>query len=221
MDKRYNEGATWFALFVTVISLIPTFASLVKGVVKLIWKGSKLGDLLKLFNYFMKGNGMKWLKKFKASELAKYTDDAKKIAHDVFNVIADKLHQLKQLVPESLANVKNGIQDTLNTLQKVKNQINGQFDNIASDLGGKLGKVLEESLQKISGSAKSTIKMQQSANDASKNMDVDGIISGPNKKSDEAVEKARSGGEIPLSRPGSLEHRARRGVVKRPLGQAV
>lgn len=194
-DKRYTEGMVWFALFVTIIGLIPTVGSLVKGIVKLLWKGSKLADLLKLFNYFMKGNGIKWLKSFNASGLAKYADDAKSLAHDVFTVVLKKLKELQDLVPDKLVSIKHQIQDILGTLQNVKGQINGQFDNIVGDLNGKLAKVLEESIDASTGSAKSTINMQQAASDVAKDINADSILKGANNMSDEAAERAKQIGK--------------------------
>jgi hypothetical protein len=71
-DKKYDDYSVWVALVFTVIGLVPEFGSLFKGILKAVWKGAKSIDweeLLKLFNYFAKGNGSKWLTKLRESGL--------------------------------------------------------------------------------------------------------------------------------------------------------
>ena len=55
-DKRYNEMAVWLGLFFTLIGLIPTLGSLLKGVLKLVYRGAKLDEVFRVFNALAKGN---------------------------------------------------------------------------------------------------------------------------------------------------------------------
>ena len=91
-DKRYNEFAVWLALFFTLIGLIPVLGSALKGVLKLVWKGAKLDELLNVFNWFMKGNGVKWLRELQGGKLKQYASEAADIGHQVFDAIWRGFH---------------------------------------------------------------------------------------------------------------------------------
>ncbi len=166
-DKQYKDGAVWFALFVTLIGLIPTLGSLLKGVIKLIWKGAKLDDLLKLFNYFMKGNGIKWLKELKAGKLDDYKRQAAQMAHQLFNVIIQKLNKLKNSIPSSVTSLQKKISDLIDTLNHVKNMINDQFDKISKQIIDKLDELLARNSDSArSASSRQTHQHSQQALDA-------------------------------------------------------
>ncbi len=172
-DKRYTEAAVWFALFITLIGLIPTVGSLLKGVLKLVWKGSKLGDLLKIFNHLMKGNGIKWLEQLRDGKLASYAKESAGQASKMVSAAAEKANDLKKLVPDSLSPVHQQITDLLGTLQEVQNRINGQFDDIASELSKKLDGILkEEHTQFSKGNSKAKLTNRQTAEDKSQGIDV-------------------------------------------------
>ncbi len=163
-DKRYKEAAIWFALVVTLVGLIPTFGSLLKGVFKLIWKGAKLDEVLALFNYFMKGNGVSWLKELKAGKLKNYIDEAAQYGHTIMDKVAALLTDLKSHVPQKFQNIHAKIQDTLNSLQTVKGQINAQFAKVGDELGLKIGKMLDEGVENsVRGSSRRTLTQKQVA----------------------------------------------------------
>ncbi len=142
-EKR-NDIATWFALFITVIGLIPTVGSLLKGVLKAIWHGAKLGEILKIFNYFKKSNGVKWLKELRAGKLKHYAQQAAENAHKLFDALSEKLTQLKAHVPKAMSDTHKALDDTLTRLGEIKGQINSKFAEIAESLKQKLGKSLDE-----------------------------------------------------------------------------
>jgi len=161
-DKRYKEAAIWFALVVTLVGLIPTFGSLLKGVFKAIWKGAKLDEVLALFNYFMKGNGVRWLKELKAGKLMDYIDEAAQYGHTIMDKVADLLTDLKSHVPQRFQNIHTKIQDTLTSLQTVKGQINAQFTKVGDELGLKIGKLLDEGVENsVRGSSRKVLVKQQ------------------------------------------------------------
>ncbi len=163
-DKRYKEAAIWFALVVTLVGLIPTLGSLLKGVFKLIWKGAKLDEVLALFNYFMKGNGVSWLKELKAGKLKDYIDEAAQYGHTIMDKVTDLLTDLKSHVPQKFQNIHAKIQDTLMSLQTVKGQINAQFAKVGDELGLKIGKMLDEGVENsVRGSSRKTLAKKQRA----------------------------------------------------------
>ncbi len=165
-DKRYDEAGPWVSFFFTLIGLVPSVGSALKGVLKLVWKGAKLDAVLQIFNFFMKGNGVKWLKELRAGNLAEYAKQAARIGHDVLDVVIDQLKTLKSKLPQWFDDTHAQIQDILNSLQAVKNRINGQFESIAKQMNEKLGKVLSDAGEKIGipGSAKGkVVKTQASA----------------------------------------------------------
>ncbi|MCF6252869.1 MAG: hypothetical protein L3J75_16610 [Methylococcaceae bacterium] len=148
-EKR-NDIATWFALFITVIGLIPTVGSLLKGILKAIWHGAKLGEILKIFNYFKKSNGVKWLKELRAGKLKRYAQQAADNAHKLFDALSEKLIQLKAYVPKAMSDTHKALDDTLSRLGEIKGQINGKFAEIAESLKQKLGKSLDDAGDELS-----------------------------------------------------------------------
>lgn len=143
-DKRYNEFFPWLALFFTLIGLIPVLGSALKGVLKTIWKGAKLDEVLRVINWFMKDNGVKWLKTLKDGKLAEYADEAAKIGHDVFDAVIEKLDGLKRYLPDGMRDAHTELDGTLATLRLVKGEINGWFANIANKMSERIGKTLDE-----------------------------------------------------------------------------
>ncbi len=148
-EKR-NDIATWFALFITVIGLIPTVGSLLKGVLKAIWHGAKLSEILKIFNYFKKSNGVKWLKELRAGKLKCYAQQTADNAHKLFDALSEKLTQLKAHVPKAMSDTHKALDDTLSRLGEIKGQINSKFAEIAESLKQKLGRSLDEADDELS-----------------------------------------------------------------------
>ncbi len=143
-DKRYNEFAPWLALFFTLIGLIPTLGSALKAILKSVWKGAKLKALLKTFNFFMKGDGVKWLKKLQSTELDKYTKQAAEMGHQIFEAVIKKIESLKGKTPPRFKEALEKIDEALETLRIVKSNINNWFKEIAKQLKEKLGIIIKE-----------------------------------------------------------------------------
>jgi hypothetical protein len=164
-DKKYNEVAVWFAFFITLIGLIPIAGSALKGVLKLVWRGAKLDEILKVFNYFMKGNGVSWLKQLKGGQLHNYAKEAAQTAHSVMATVTDKVVDLKALIPKSITRVHQQLQDILGTLENVKGQINQRFDELATQLCDKIDIALKQAGEKtgLPASAKGSASKTQEA----------------------------------------------------------
>ena len=161
-EKRYDEFGVWLALFFTLIGLIPTLGSALKGVLKLVWKGAKLEELLKVFNWFMKGNGVKWLKDLKGGKLQQYAKEAAEIGHRIFDVVISKLNSIQRYIPKRFIHAKAQINELLKTLHTVKGQINKMFAEIGAQLSEKLGKILDVAKRQIGkAKAKSKYSRQQ------------------------------------------------------------
>lgn len=160
-DKRYNEPMMWVGLVLTAVGLIPFVGSALKGILILVVKSSKLSELLEVFNYFYKGDGVKWLKNLYNGELMRYISEAAQITTDIFNEMIATLLKTKQYVPAYATDVIQKIDEKLETLQIIKSQINDKFSKVGEDLRGKLGKSLDEEIPPVSGKAKETIVKKQ------------------------------------------------------------
>uniref|UniRef100_UPI0037362D2C DNA/RNA non-specific endonuclease n=1 Tax=Vibrio atypicus TaxID=558271 RepID=UPI0037362D2C len=161
-DKRYEDKAVWITVVFTVIGLVPTVGSLLKGVFKLIYKGAKLDELLEVFNFFKKGNGVAWLKELHGGKLKQHMQEAASIAHQIFDACTSKLIEVQAFLPRYLTDAHNNIVELLVNLEKTKAMINGKFAEIGDELVAKLGKILGESKPPKPASAKDKLSVQQS-----------------------------------------------------------
>lgn len=201
-DKRYNEVGPWVVFFFTLIGLIPIVGSALKGVLKMVWKGAKLDAILQVFNFFMKGNGVKWLKELHGGKLADYVQQAAKIGHDVLDVVSNQLIALKNKLPKFFVDTHQKIQDTLNTLQEVKNRINGQFEIIGQQLNEKLGKALADAGEKIGvkGAAKGKVVKHQSLSAPDNSTTLGKAVSRTASEDKEIIKKLVALGDIDAAR---------------------
>ena len=122
-DKRYNEFMVWLAFFFTLIGLIPSVGSLLKGVLKLVWRGAKLDEVLRYFNALAKGNGVRWLKELRAGKLRYYIQQAAQISKHVIDTFLDVLHQAKNYVPEWFQHMQNNFNELIDTLKVVRGKV--------------------------------------------------------------------------------------------------
>jgi hypothetical protein len=154
-----------------VIGLVPTVGSLIKGVAKQIYQGAKLDELLALFNFFKKGNGVQWLKKLHAGQLKSYLNEAAVITHKIFATCIDKTKTIQDYVPSYLTDLHS---EVLGTLDTVKGKIDGMFSQIGDELNEKLGKILSHSSEAKAASAKGTFSVKQASNNP--NVEVKSIF---------------------------------------------
>jgi len=133
----------WIGFFITLIGLVPTVGSVIKGILKLLLKNTEkiLKEIIQVFNYFLKGNAIHWLKKLQ-SDMGKHADDAAKIGIDIFNAIISKLKEVKEYIPGFMKHTHQMIKDWIETLSILKRKINGQFAEIGDDFAGRIGRVL-------------------------------------------------------------------------------
>ena len=118
--KQYNEFSPWFGLVVTIIGCVPEIGSVIKGVVKALFKAIKSGakklpltKLIRLLNELGEGNVVKFLQDVLA-KIKDYGKDAGKTIRTLLDAFSAKLAQWRmiafgkaeQMIDELLASIK-------------------------------------------------------------------------------------------------------------------
>lgn len=162
-DKRYNEVAVWLGLFFTLIGLIPSLGSLLKGVLKLVYRGAKLDAVFKVFNALAKGNAWEWLQKLRAGELRKHADDAARMMKQIMDNIIDTLNEALSYVPRWADDLYGKISDLIAEIRVIRGKIEEMFGQITKDLEAKLDDLLakQEKNQVEGGSRQTLVKKQE------------------------------------------------------------
>ncbi len=165
-DKRYNEIAVWVALFFTLIGLIPSLGSLLKGVLKLVYHGAKLDEIFRVFNALGKGNASEWLKTLRAGELRKHSDEAARMLKQVFDNIIDTLNEALSYVPSWATDLYRNISDLIAEMRQIRSQIDEMFSKITKDLEAKLDDLLKQQADNsVEGSSRQALIKQQEADE--------------------------------------------------------
>lgn len=165
-DKRYDDFTVWLALFFTLIGLIPTVGSLLKGVLKLVWKGAKLDEVLRFFNKFMKGNGVRWLKELRAGKLKQYSKEAAQMGKDIIDNVSSTIREAMEYIPTWAGNIYQKMQALLSALKIVRSKIDDMFARITSGLEEKLDDLIRQNMDNSAeGSSKSTLMVKQEADE--------------------------------------------------------
>lgn len=144
-DKKYKEYAVWVALFFTLLGLIPELGSLLKGILKVVWKGAKSidwADLLKIFNYFAKGNGAKWIERLRAVQLDEVTKQVSDKLKEILHAIKLNLQKLKGYLPRFMSEARNKIDDLLKSVDEVLAHVDEMFRRVSDELKQKLDEIL-------------------------------------------------------------------------------
>lgn len=163
-DKRYNEMAVWVGLFFTLIGLIPSLGSLLKGVLKLIYRGAKLDDVFRAFNALAKGNAWERLKKLRAGELRQHADEAARMLKQVFDNIIATLKEALSYVPSWADDLYKNISDLIAEMRAIRDQIDEMFGKITADLEAKLDDLLKQQADNsVEGNSRQTLMMRQEA----------------------------------------------------------
>lgn len=117
--KQYNEFSPWFGLVVTVIGCVPEIGSVIKGVVKSLFKAVKSGakklpltKLIRLLNSLGEGNVIKFLRDL-LDRIRPYADEAAKTIKTLLEAFKTKLKQWRtiafgkaeQMIDELLASI--------------------------------------------------------------------------------------------------------------------
>lgn len=165
-DKRYNEMAVWLGLFFTLIGLIPSLGSLLKGVLKLVYRGAKLDEVFRVFNALAKGNAWEWLKKLRAGELRQHANEAAQLLKQTFDNIIDTLKEALSYVPSWAGDLYKNISDLIAEMKSIRNQIDEMFSKITDDLEAKLDDLLKQQADNsVEGSSRQTLMVKQEAED--------------------------------------------------------
>jgi len=176
-DKKYKEPFAWFSLLLVTIGLVPSLGSLLKGLIKLIYKGAKLDELLAIFNFFKKGNGVVFLKKLHTGNLKKYVDEAINIAHEIFDQLITSIKKVQGYTPKYFQDFYTKSDETIQNLYLVKDMINKRFTKIGEDLNLKLGNILKEKVPVIDATSKQkAIKIQKVSSPGLHNQDWDKVL---------------------------------------------
>ncbi|ATB36327.1 hypothetical protein CYFUS_001741 [Cystobacter fuscus] len=146
-DEEYDNHAAWAALTLTLIGIIPVLGSLLKGVCKAIWLGARrvsLSDLLKVFNFFAKGNGYKWLKKLEGSTLDEICEQCIQRLNELLAASSANLKTLSEYIPGFVSSVHARIELTIRSILRVQAKAGGMIRKVFSDLKTKLKEILQQ-----------------------------------------------------------------------------
>ena len=147
--REYAEVLAWVALFITLIGLIPVLGSLAKGILKLVLRqGAKLADLLKVFNWFSKGNGYKWVREF-----------SEKLTGEHLQTVISKLNELLDRTTGYLREAKGFwlwsgssnriIDDMLGKIGEFRGVANDKLRAAADHLKTKLDEIIAKGLSRV------------------------------------------------------------------------
>jgi hypothetical protein len=163
-DKRHNEFEVWLSLFFNLIGLIPSLGSLLKGVLKLIWMGSNLDSVLRLFNVFMKGNGVRWLKELRAGKLRQHSQQAAEQGKALIDNISSTIKQALELIPAWATNLHRNFNQLLNQLGIIRSKIDSMFNHITLGLEQRLDELLKQKkINSVEGNSRTTLMLRQEA----------------------------------------------------------
>jgi len=163
-EKRYTETSVWLGLFFTLIGLIPTLGSLLKGVLKLVYYGANLDDVFKFFNALAKGNASAWLKQLRAGELRNYANDAAQMLKQMFDSIIDTLNEAQSYLPRWSTDLYRKISNLIAEMKIIRGKIDEMFGIITRDLENKLDEMLKKQQKnQVEGSSRGALVKQQEA----------------------------------------------------------
>ncbi|MCG8535285.1 MAG: hypothetical protein MI808_09330 [Pseudomonadales bacterium] len=165
-DKRHDDFEVWLAFFFTLIGLVPSVGSLLKGVLKLVWKGAKLDAILRVFNAFAKGNGVAWLKQLRAGGLREYSKQAAELGKKVLDNVSATLREAMEYIPSWAGGIYQRMSDLLAELAIIRSKIEDVFNKITLGMEEKLDDLLKEKkINSAQGSSKSTLMVRQEADE--------------------------------------------------------
>ena len=165
-DKRHDDFEVWLAFFFTLIGLVPSVGSLLKGVLKLVWKGAKLDAILRVFNAFAKGNGVAWLKQLRAGGLREYSKQAAELGKKVLDNVTASLKEAMEYIPSWAGGIYQRMSDLLAELAIIRSKIEDVFNKITLGMEEKLDDLLKEKkINSAQGSSKSTLMVRQEADE--------------------------------------------------------
>lgn len=214
-DKKYKEYAVWVALFFTLVGLIPELGSLLKGVLKAIWKGATgIGweGLLKVFNYFAKGNGAKWLERLRAVKLDEVTKQVSDKLKEILQAIKLNLQKLKGYLPRFMDDALRKIDDVLKSVDEVLARIDEMFRRISDELKQKLDDILgrKKRLESVGPSKTTNTHQQESLRPKTREERLDDLAQDPAHRGKDPSPKTRREAEVGMA----LEEQ---GVLKGPI----
>lgn len=146
-DEEYDNYEAWVALTLTLFGIIPVLGSLLKGVCKAIWLGARkvsLNDLLKVFNFFAKGNGYKWLKKLESSKLDEIGEKCIQKLHELLAAVSANLKSLSGYIPGFFSSTHARIALTISSIKKVQAKAGEMIRKVVGDLKAKLKEILQQ-----------------------------------------------------------------------------
>ncbi len=148
-ERRWDEWAVWLGIFLCMIGLIPTLGSLAKGIIRVALKrASKLADLLGVFNFFKKGNGIRWLRDF-ARDLP--TRHARAAAAKLGELLDRALEYLRKARDGWFVRgyVKETIDYVTDSIEQARGLVQGKFEEVASVVSRRIIQALDDALSPI------------------------------------------------------------------------
>lgn len=135
-DKRYNEIAVWVGVFACLVGLIPSFGSLAKGILKLVWKNAgELGRILIYINKALhqtgkKINGYRFVKKL-GDELVGKVGEVSTKFDEFLDFCATKAGYLR-------------LTSLLATIEHVRGMARQKFNQVAAEISARISRGLAE-----------------------------------------------------------------------------
>lgn len=159
-DKRYDEAAAWFALVVTIIGAFPELGSLAKGLIKTIVKEAKASNkvpikkLIEVFNFFAKGNSVKYLREFsgKLTECATFVKSKLKA---VLNEFISLINKAIAILPGK--QLSEHAKEIKASAEKVLSLVDRQVDKEIKEIQATLDQSVKESADFTKGGSTKTI----------------------------------------------------------------
>jgi len=145
--KQYNEFSPWFALVVTIIGCVPEIGSVIKGVVKALFKAVKSGakklpltKLIRLLNSLGEGNVIRFLREV-LGKIHAYGKDAAAQIRMLLDLFKAKLKQWRMI---AFGKAEKMIDELLASIDEVYKRAPEMARKVVEWIAENLKKTLDE-----------------------------------------------------------------------------
>jgi hypothetical protein len=160
-DRRWNEAGVWLSVLLCLIGLIPELGSLAKGIIKVaLDKAPKLAEMLKVFNRYVKGNGVRWLREFAQKLSTEHVTASAKTLDELLDRAAYYLRRSRDN-RRTPAAFKPIIDQMLKNIDEVKRIAPQKLKEAADYVSQKVKKVLGDEPEVKPGKGKGEVQTRQ------------------------------------------------------------
>lgn len=147
--KQHNEFSPWFGLVVTIIGCVPEIGSVIKGVVKALFKAVKSGakklpltKLIRLLNSLGEGNVIKFLRDL-LDRIRPYADEAAKTIRTLLEAFKTKLKQWRMI---AFGKAEKMIDELLASIDEVYKLVPEMARKVAEWIAENLKKTIDDAV---------------------------------------------------------------------------